>query len=229
MRCRILQEWSGVTRQNSELPEQSRITGGCCQTATDHTSQSKLFGEDKNAKTCTQKREDFKKIICGFKKRKETNVQPKEKFAVPCCLCQLSPRDQAGWPSWPRASSTTPGPSPSATSLRSTRTRATCGGPPPPAPLPPPPAPSPAPLLPAPPAPAPPAPPAPLPPRWLTADYLCDFLYFLDIIVFKHRLIFMERGFWVKDKRKLIRNYIQRGSFRWYGMVWYGTGPLKKR
>ena len=29
----------------------------------------------------------------------------------------------------------------------------------------------------------------------------------------------MEKGFWVKDKRKLIRNYIQGGSFRWFWVI----------
>ena len=50
--------------------------------------------------------------------------------------------------------------------------------------------------------------------KWFLADYISDALYLADIIIFKHRIIFMEKGFWVKDKRKLIRNYIQGGSFR---------------
>ena len=50
--------------------------------------------------------------------------------------------------------------------------------------------------------------------KWFFADYISDALYLADIIIFKHRIIFMEKGFWVKDKRKLIRNYIQGGSFR---------------
>ena len=49
---------------------------------------------------------------------------------------------------------------------------------------------------------------------WFFADYFCDLLYLFDIVIFKHRLIFMEKGFWVKDKPKLIRNYVINGSFR---------------
>ena len=49
---------------------------------------------------------------------------------------------------------------------------------------------------------------------WFFADYLCDTLYMVDIVVFKHRLIFMDSGFWVKDKQRLVRNYVERGSFR---------------
>ena len=34
---------------------------------------------------------------------------------------------------------------------------------------------------------------------WFIADYcLMDMLYIVDILVFKHRLLYMENGFWVK-------------------------------
>ena len=65
---------------------------------------------------------------------------------------------------------------------------------------------------------------------WFFFDYcVADFLYLLDILFFKYRVMYMEKGFWVKvillislytfcnifskDKRKLLKNYIQNGSF----------------
>lgn len=34
---------------------------------------------------------------------------------------------------------------------------------------------------------------------WFIADYcVMDLLYIIDIMVFKHRLLYMENGFWVK-------------------------------
>ena len=34
---------------------------------------------------------------------------------------------------------------------------------------------------------------------WFIADYcFMDLLYIIDIMVFKHRLLYMENGFWVK-------------------------------
>ena len=38
-------------------------------------------------------------------------------------------------------------------------------------------------------------------------DYLLvDFLYVLDIVLFKHRLMFLENGFWVKvEYRKMTK------------------------
>ena len=34
---------------------------------------------------------------------------------------------------------------------------------------------------------------------WFIADYcVMDLLYIIDIMLFKHRLLYMENGFWVK-------------------------------
>ena len=41
---------------------------------------------------------------------------------------------------------------------------------------------------------------------WLVCDYSCDALCLLDILVFKYRLMFMDKGFWVRDKQVLIRD-----------------------
>ena len=48
---------------------------------------------------------------------------------------------------------------------------------------------------------------------WFLFDYLGDAIYFLDLIVYKHRVLYMENGFWVKDKRRLTEHYIKEGTF----------------
>ena len=48
---------------------------------------------------------------------------------------------------------------------------------------------------------------------WLLLDYLGDLIYLLDVMVYKHRLLYMENGFWVKDKRQLTKHYIKEGTF----------------
>ena len=48
---------------------------------------------------------------------------------------------------------------------------------------------------------------------WFVCDYLGDVIYLLDVMVYKHRLLFMENGFWVKNKRQLTHHYIKDGTF----------------
>ena len=50
---------------------------------------------------------------------------------------------------------------------------------------------------------------------WILFDYMGDVIYLLDVAVYKHRLLYMENGFWVKDKRRLTRHYIRDGTFYW--------------
>ena len=47
----------------------------------------------------------------------------------------------------------------------------------------------------------------------LIFDYLGDAIYLLDLLVYKHRVLYMENGFWVKDKRRLTQHYIREGTF----------------
>ncbi|XP_059083326.1 uncharacterized protein LOC131880663 [Tigriopus californicus] len=49
---------------------------------------------------------------------------------------------------------------------------------------------------------------------WLFCDYCGDLVYLLDLLVFKRRLLYMENGFWVKDRRRLTIHYVTKGSFR---------------
>ena len=38
---------------------------------------------------------------------------------------------------------------------------------------------------------------------WLISDYLSDFVFLLDMLMIKYRIMFMKNGFWVKDHREL--------------------------
>ncbi|XP_026166987.1 cyclic nucleotide-gated cation channel beta-1 [Mastacembelus armatus] len=49
---------------------------------------------------------------------------------------------------------------------------------------------------------------------WLLADYLCDFIYFLDITVFQPRLQFVRGGDIVTDKKETRKNYIKAKRFK---------------
>ena len=49
---------------------------------------------------------------------------------------------------------------------------------------------------------------------WFVADYIGDFIYVLDMFVYKRRLMFMENGFWVKNKKRLSRQYVTEGTFK---------------
>ena len=40
---------------------------------------------------------------------------------------------------------------------------------------------------------------------WLISDYLSDFVFLLDILMIKYRIMFMKNGFWVKDHRELCK------------------------
>ena len=48
---------------------------------------------------------------------------------------------------------------------------------------------------------------------WLLFDVICDSIYLLDLMWYKHRLMFIENGFWVRDRAKITQNYIRRGPF----------------
>ena len=50
---------------------------------------------------------------------------------------------------------------------------------------------------------------------WLLADYAGDALHLLDVLVFKRRVAFIEDGFWVRDRARITRNYVSKGTFLW--------------
>ena len=49
---------------------------------------------------------------------------------------------------------------------------------------------------------------------WFVFDYLGDFIYLSDILFYKKRVLYMENGFWVKDKKRLTRQYVREGTFK---------------
>ncbi|XP_069187305.1 uncharacterized protein [Procambarus clarkii] len=50
---------------------------------------------------------------------------------------------------------------------------------------------------------------------WLTADYLADFVYILDIVVFKSRVMYLDNGFWVNTPKLMRRYYWKTSKFRY--------------
>jgi hypothetical protein len=40
-------------------------------------------------------------------------------------------------------------------------------------------------------------------------------LYVIDVALYKHRLMFMEGGFWVRDRKKITANYVKEGPFKY--------------
>ena len=61
---------------------------------------------------------------------------------------------------------------------------------------------------------------------WLVFDYLGDAIYLLDLLFYKHRVLYMENGFWVKDKRRLTQHYIKEGTFHFDWMAIIPTDML---
>ncbi|XP_078677009.1 cyclic nucleotide-gated channel beta-3-like isoform X1 [Branchiostoma floridae x Branchiostoma belcheri] len=51
-------------------------------------------------------------------------------------------------------------------------------------------------------------------PVWLFFDYLCDLIYILDIVVFRHRVRFIEKGDMVYDGKKTRQHYIKSRDFK---------------
>ena len=48
----------------------------------------------------------------------------------------------------------------------------------------------------------------------MICDYIGDFIYLIDMCAYKHSLMYMENGFWVKDKKRLTRQYVREGTFK---------------
>jgi cyclic nucleotide gated channel beta 1 len=51
-------------------------------------------------------------------------------------------------------------------------------------------------------------------PAWIVVDAVADFVYLLDIMLFKHRLIFLDEGFWIKDPYQTRRHYLKKLQFK---------------
>lgn len=49
---------------------------------------------------------------------------------------------------------------------------------------------------------------------WRIMDYSMDFLYFVDIIAIKPRVMYLEDGFWVRSPKLTRKNYLQKLQFK---------------
>lgn len=51
-------------------------------------------------------------------------------------------------------------------------------------------------------------------PVWMTADYLCDIVYLIDVMIVKPRLMFLHDGFWVDNLGETRKNYRRKLQYK---------------
>lgn len=54
---------------------------------------------------------------------------------------------------------------------------------------------------------------------WLVADFCADIIYLLDVVLIKHRIMFIDEGFWVYDRNMTRKNYMRKLRFKVISVV----------
>lgn len=49
---------------------------------------------------------------------------------------------------------------------------------------------------------------------WLIMDYICDFIYLIDLLFIKHRTMYLYEGFWIRDRQLTRKNYMRKFQFK---------------
>lgn len=50
--------------------------------------------------------------------------------------------------------------------------------------------------------------------NWMIADTIADIVYVIDILCIKHRLVYLENGFWIRDITQTRQNYMRKVQFK---------------
>lgn len=50
--------------------------------------------------------------------------------------------------------------------------------------------------------------------KWMIFDYLSDFIYLIDLIFIKPRVMYLEDGFWIKDSKLMRIMYFRKSQFK---------------
>lgn len=49
---------------------------------------------------------------------------------------------------------------------------------------------------------------------WMTMDYICDFVYVVDVFLIQPRIMYLNEGFWITDMNLTRQNYYKKKHFK---------------
>lgn len=49
---------------------------------------------------------------------------------------------------------------------------------------------------------------------WMTADYICDLVYVMDVFLIQPRIMYLSEGFWISDMNLTRQNYYKKKHFK---------------